>query len=209
MRSLIAALSLTLCGLYAWSSLPLAWGDEPITTPEGNADLEGLKLHKIQEDSELPSIAEAAPLPVLPSKLRLNEFRTNWIYISERVKGQILSIEISWDPFYEVNEFFGIRGQIGIFPLRETDTHEKFLGSEGAILSSFTYSHFNFEAGVGSQAWAKGNSPAGLVELMNIALKWHEHTLLERIFFGLTWYDRPPAKANPALEYRLGIGIRF
>ena len=109
-------------------------------------------------------------------------FRANGVFVTN-TSGNSFSAELGWNPAYQFNNKWSVRGNFGLAPLKGKS--KTFLMSEFGVLGAYTINPtWEVEAGAGLQMWS-GKSNA-LMENVNVL--WKLPTpfmgLVDKVFAG-------------------------
>jgi hypothetical protein len=149
------------------------------------------------------------------SRLRLLNFQAGSAYYRQNSGGETITGQLSWDPIFEfLRGIVGVRGHLGVLPLKSRTQDKTFMAKELALLGSvWLFEPMVLEAGIGGQDWGS-NGPGGPMATAQFSwlLGQGDH-LIERWYVGASFFDQDKRTSfeqrNKTWIVRAGVGIQF
>ncbi len=199
-------------------------GDPGATDPA--LDPTGLQEPKVGDIR--PLIADPSAKPLTPLERKVARFRP-WTFqlagvdVRQKKGAETKTVLPSWNPVFDLPIpliTLAIRGHFGIMPLKSRTSQSqdaRFFGWETGLLVSLMPPILPLivELGVGRSGWTSGHSEPGALFLANVAVKLSRFGFLERLFVGVSHFDKPNPGNNsrefrdPATNFKAGIGVQF
>jgi len=135
--------------------------------------------------------------------VRYLDFRTNGIYVTNST-GNSGSLEVSWNPSYELNSSWSLRGLVGVASLKGEDG--TLMMSEYGVMAAYDFMpKWEIELGGGIQSWSgEDTSPM----IMTNVLKTLEAPLfgyVDRVFAGFSQVSHDESTS----VFKVGVTASF